>query len=172
MNKLPVCTSSPSWPLFISLCIYILVNLILTYWLYVLENIYTSMFWSLSCESFCIRTLNYACKYAQEVKQKSKGETNGLYISQACPAGLSRVKWRPPVVVLEHETSTLRQSHNFISIDLKFGVGDYVREITSPAKFGLDPMSGLVDLYIPVNRLCYTESNEKYLLFYASDSRH
>jgi len=44
--------------------------------------------------------------------------------------------------VLKHETSTLRQSHNFISIDLKRGVSDYVREITSPAKFGSDPMSG------------------------------
>jgi len=30
------------------------------------------------------------------------------------------------VIVLKHETSTLRQSHNFISIDLTFGVGDYV----------------------------------------------
>jgi len=46
------------------------------------------------------------------------------------------------VVVLKHETSTLRQSHNFISIDFKFGVSDYVREVTSPAKFGSDPMSG------------------------------
>jgi len=46
------------------------------------------------------------------------------------------------VVVLKHETSTLRQSHNFISIDLTFGVGDYVREITNPAKIGSDPMSG------------------------------
>jgi len=40
------------------------------------------------------------------------------------------------VVVLKHETSTLRQSHNFISIDFKFGVGDYVREVTNPAKVG------------------------------------
>jgi len=47
------------------------------------------------------------------------------------------------VVVLKHETSTLRQSHNIVSIDLIFGVGDYVREVTSPAKFGSDPMSGL-----------------------------
>jgi len=43
---------------------------------------------------------------------------------------------------LKHETSTLCQSDNFISIDLTFGVGDYVREVTSPAKFGSDPMSG------------------------------
>jgi len=44
-------------------------------------------------------------------------------------------------VVLKHETSTLRQSHNFITIDFKFGVGDNVREITNPAKFGWGPMS-------------------------------
>jgi len=35
------------------------------------------------------------------------------------------------VVVLKHETSTLRQSHNFISFDFKFGVGDNVREDTA-----------------------------------------
>jgi len=46
------------------------------------------------------------------------------------------------VVVLKHETSTLRQSHNCISINLTFGVGNYVREITSPAKFGSDLISG------------------------------
>jgi len=46
------------------------------------------------------------------------------------------------VVVLKHETSTLRQRHNFISIDFKFGVGDYVREVTNPDKVGLGPMSG------------------------------
>jgi len=44
------------------------------------------------------------------------------------------------VVVLKHETSTLRQRHNFISIDLIFGVSDYVREVTSPV--GPGPMSG------------------------------
>jgi len=46
------------------------------------------------------------------------------------------------VVVLQHETSTLRQRHNFISIDFKFGVGDYVREDTNPDKVGSGPMSG------------------------------
>jgi len=46
------------------------------------------------------------------------------------------------VVVLEHETSTLRQSNNFISIDFKFGVGDDIREVTSPDKVGSGPMSG------------------------------
>jgi len=46
------------------------------------------------------------------------------------------------VVVLKHETSTLRQRHNFLSVDLKVGVGDYVREVTNPDKVGLGPMSG------------------------------
>jgi len=44
--------------------------------------------------------------------------------------------------VVVHETSTLRQSHNGISIDLKFGVGDKVREVNSPAKVGSGLMSG------------------------------
>jgi len=51
-------------------------------------------------------------------------------------------KMASAVVALKHETSTLRLSHNFISIDFQFSVGDYVREVTSPAKFGSDPMSG------------------------------
>jgi len=34
-----------------------------------------------------------------------------------------------------------RLKHNFISIDLKFGVGDYVREVTSPDTVGSDLMS-------------------------------
>jgi len=46
------------------------------------------------------------------------------------------------VAMLKHETATLRQRHNFISIYFKFGVGDYVREITSPDKVGSGPMSG------------------------------
>jgi len=45
------------------------------------------------------------------------------------------------VVVLKHETSTLRQRHNFTSIDFKFGVGDYVK-VTNPDKVGLVLMSG------------------------------
>jgi len=44
--------------------------------------------------------------------------------------------------MLKHETSTLRQSHNFISIDFKFGMREYVREVTSPAKVCSVPMSG------------------------------
>jgi len=66
-----------------------------------------------------------------------------LSVSQAArPAGLSRVNVVRRIVVLKHETSTLRQSHNFISIDFKFGVGDYVREVTSPDKVGSGPTSG------------------------------
>jgi len=61
--------------------------------------------------------------------------------SQAARQGLA-VLMASASVVLKHETSTLRQSHNFISIDLKFGLSDYVRKITSPAKFGLDLISG------------------------------
>jgi len=41
------------------------------------------------------------------------------------------------VVVLKHETSTLRQRHNFISIDFKFGVGDYVREDNKKKNSGI-----------------------------------
>jgi len=63
--------------------------------------------------------------------------------SQAArPAGLSRVNGVHRIVVLKHDTSTLCQSHNFISIDLTFGVDDNVRKDTSPAKLGSDPMSG------------------------------
>jgi len=47
-------------------------------------------------------------------------------ISQAARQGLA-VLIASAVAVLKHETSTLRQSHNSISIDLTFGVGDYVR---------------------------------------------
>jgi len=46
------------------------------------------------------------------------------------------------VVVLKHETSTFRRRHNFISINFKVGVDERVREVTSPDKFGSDPMSG------------------------------
>jgi len=63
------------------------------------------------------------------------------YESQAARQGLA-VLMASASVVLKHETSTLRQIHNFISIDCKFGVSDYVREVTSPAKFGSDQSSG------------------------------
>jgi len=51
------------------------------------------------------------------------------------PAGLSRV---------DGVRRSNAKTQNFYPspIDMKFGVGDYVREFTSPAKFGLDPMSG------------------------------
>jgi len=62
-------------------------------------------------------------------------------LSQAARQGLA-VLMASASVVLKHETSTLRQSHNCISIDLKFGVRDYVREVTSLVKFGSGPMSG------------------------------
>jgi len=62
----------------------------------------------------------------------------GNYKSQAARQGLALLM-ASAVVVLKHETSTLRQSHKFISIDLTFGVGDYVGEVTSPDKFGSDP---------------------------------
>jgi len=63
-----------------------------------------------------------------------------MYWSQAARQGLA-VLMASASVVLKHETSPLRQIHNFISIDLTFGVGNYVKEDTSPAKFGSDPMS-------------------------------
>jgi len=58
------------------------------------------------------------------------------------PAGLIAVLMASAVVVLNHETSTLRQSHNFKSIHFKFGMGDNVREVTNPDKFGSVPMNG------------------------------
>jgi len=67
---------------------------------------------------------------------------NWVYSITGSPAGGIAVLMASAAVVLKHETSTLRQSHNFISIDFKFGLGDNVREVTSPAKFGSNPMSG------------------------------
>jgi len=46
------------------------------------------------------------------------------------------------VVVLKHGTSTLHQSHNFSSIDLKFGVDDYITRFSNPAQFGENRISG------------------------------
>jgi len=45
------------------------------------------------------------------------------FASKAARQGLA-VLMASAGVVLKHETSTLRQSHNFISIDLTFSVGD------------------------------------------------
>jgi len=61
-------------------------------------------------------------------------------ILQAARQGLA-VLMASAVVVLKHENSTLRQRHNFTSIDFNFGMDNYVK-ITSPAKFGSEPMSG------------------------------
>jgi len=62
-------------------------------------------------------------------------------ISQAARHG-SAVLMASAVVVLKHEISTIRQRHDFISIDLTFGVSNHVREVTSPDKVGSGPMSG------------------------------
>jgi len=86
-----------------------------------------------------VTNFTHWCHPQMEVKRKYTFGPN-IYISQAAQQGLV-VLMASAVVVQKHETSTLRQSHNFISIDLTFGVGDYVREATSPAKFGSDPMS-------------------------------
>jgi len=67
--------------------------------------------------------------------------TQNFIISQAARQGLALLM-ASAVVVLKHETSTLRQRHNFLSIDFKFGVGDYVMEVTNPDKVGSGPMSG------------------------------
>jgi len=73
-------------------------------------------------------------KIAQNVnKRHATQHCVGVWPSQAARQGLAVGS---AVVVLQHETSTLRQSHNFISIDMTFGVGDNVRDVTSPAKFG------------------------------------
>jgi len=62
-------------------------------------------------------------------------------VLQTSPAALSHANGAA-VVVHKVEIVTLRQSHNFVLIDFKFGVGDYVREVTSPDKVGPGPMSG------------------------------
>jgi len=69
-----------------------------------------------------------------------KRSVTGL-ASQAARQGLA-VLMASAVVVLKHETSTLRQRHNFISIDFKLGVGDYVKEVTNPDKVGSGLISG------------------------------
>jgi len=77
----------------------------------------------------------YVLVISQAARQRQPG--------RGSPAGLSiAVLVASAVVVLKHETSILRQSHNFISIDFKFGVGDKVGEVTSPDKVGSGPKSG------------------------------
>jgi len=53
----------------------------------------------------------------------NESDARGITVSQAARQGLA-VLMASAVVVLKHETSTLRQWHNYISIDFKFGVGD------------------------------------------------
>jgi len=82
-------------------------------------------------------------KRSQHEKQRRKTKSLLLLIllSQAARQGLA-VLMASALVVLKHATSTLRQRHNFISIDFKFGVGDNVREVTNPDKVGSGSMSG------------------------------
>jgi len=61
--------------------------------------------------------------------------------SQAVRQGFA-VLMASAIVVLKQETSTIRQRHNFISIDLTLGASDYVREVTSSDKVGSGLMSG------------------------------
>jgi len=75
------------------------------------------------------------------------------------------------VVVLKHETATLRQRHNFISIELAFGMGWGC--YTIPAKVGWDRMASRRPIYTILLTGYATELHKTmYLLFYASDSRH
>jgi len=64
------------------------------------------------------------------------------------------------IVVQKQETSILRQSRKFISINFKLGVGDYVWEVTSPDKVGSGPMwlfySSTELQPIPVNQFSRT----------------
>jgi len=86
--------------------------------------------------------LGHAYKMAGEPPGRTRMHLyNALHWSQAARQSLALLM-ASAEVVLKHETSTLRKSHNCISIYLKFSVGDYVREVTSPVKFGSDPMSG------------------------------
>jgi len=64
-----------------------------------------------------------------------------LYTSQAARQGLALLM-ASAGVVLKYETSTIRQSHNFIPMNSTFDVGDKIREVTSPATFGSNPMDG------------------------------
>jgi len=79
--------------------------------------------------------------YSYSYHQETQPQSNTLSKSQATRQGLT-VLMASAVVVLKHETSTVRQRHSFLSIDLTFGVSDYVREVTSTDKVGSGPISG------------------------------
>jgi len=86
------------------------------------------------------RTFTSACtKYIKEIPAYVPMFSGPRTQSQAARQGLA-VLMASAVVVLIHETSTLRQRHTFISIDLIFGVSDYVREVTN--KDGSGPVGG------------------------------
>jgi len=95
--------------------------------------------------TFCIITVlsdtlplpDFFCTHVEFVHRCLRSESP----SQAARQSLA-VLMASAVVVLKHETSTLRQCHNLLSIDFKFGVGDNVREVTNPEKVGSDPISG------------------------------
>jgi len=82
-------------------------------------------------ECYSMHSVFLICRKAIPIMHTSQSDRQGLAVLMAYA-----------VVALKHEKSTIRQCHNFIWIDLKFGVSDYVREVSSPAKLGLDPMSG------------------------------
>jgi len=63
-----------------------------------------------------------------------------MRLSQAAWQGLV-VLMASALLVLKYETLTLRWSHNFTPINLKFGLGDKVRQVTSSAKSSSDPIS-------------------------------
>jgi len=83
----------------------------------------------------------FVCLFVAHQHYLRRHTWNSVRWSQAARQGLA-VLMASALVVLKHETSTLRQRHNFTSIDLQFGVGDYDREANNPDKVGSGPMSG------------------------------
>jgi len=89
------------------------------------------------------------CLFFQSPIQGLLQPFNNTSVIHASYVGSSQAAWQglavlmaSAVVVLKRGTSTLRQRHYFISIDLTFGVSDYVREVTSPDKVGSGLMNG------------------------------
>jgi len=81
------------------------------------------------------------------------GPTQRFYWITGSPSGVSRVK-----VVRRSSASMKLQPFAkvtiyFISINLRCGMSDYVKEVTSPAKFGSDPIwLFLIFVFIFFNR--------------------
>jgi len=84
-------------------------------------------------------SLNHSCGILHR-PFKFPYRTSGHLSQKHSQAELSRV-YDVRRSSAKHETSTIRKSHIFISIDLKFGLRDNVREVISPAKVGSGPMS-------------------------------